>query len=124
MGAIFYSSYKTWKNRDWSIDIRIFFDFSYIPRNTHPPRLIQTTRGPIPLNRPFHPSFLKMYASDDDIFEYAPLFPSVYYFFKVEALFTITRVFTTSSGVVTAAAIPPDIDPAIPASHGSAIRFL
>ncbi|OMJ22712.1 hypothetical protein AYI70_g2700 [Smittium culicis] len=39
-------------------------------------------------------------------------------------IFTITRVFTTSSGVVTAAAIPPDIEPAIPASHGSAIRFL
>mmetsp|Transcript_52068 Transcript_52068/g.111371 ORF Transcript_52068/g.111371 Transcript_52068/m.111371 type:complete len:224 (+) Transcript_52068:162-833(+) len=82
-----------------SIDI----DFSYAPKKTYPPNVIQPTRGPMPWKSALAPSSFTIVCSVETVPEYS--WPDAFF------ALSISRVFTTSKGVVTAAATAPAKEP-------------
>lgn len=84
------------------IDLNVEVVFSYMPKKTKPPMLIHIVRGPTPENRRLKPS--SVYTRDSVLS--VPLYGT-----PLASLPSISRVLTTSSGVVMHAATPPANDP-------------
>jgi len=82
---------------------------SYAPRNTAPPADIHSVRGTTPAKRAFNPSWTYICRKRESKVGGASFYGSL--------RSNMTRVLRTSSGVVTAAAIPPAILPQTAASR-------